>query len=271
MLKRPLTASAVVGVIILALVAALAPIIAPHDPYERDVRNKLTGPSRANPLGTDQLGRDTLSRLLYGARIALKVTFPTIGLSLVLGVFTGTLAGFFPRLEILILPPLDILKAFPPVVFAIAIIGLFGGSVTKLILVMAVTWFPTYARVVRSQIEAIREKEYVEAARAIGAQQARVILRHVIPNCISPLIILAAMDIPVIISYESALSFLGLGVPPPEPSWGTILSNGYNYLRYSPWMVIFGGAALAWATLSFTLLGEGLRDHLDPKMRGVIR
>ncbi len=220
LIRKPVTVAAIVGVILLMLVAALAPIIAPHDPYQRDVRNKLATPSSAHPLGTDQLGRDTLSRLMYGARIAVMITFPTIGLSLVLGIITGTLVGFFPKLEFLISPPLDILKAFPPVVLAIAIIGLFGGSTTKLILVMAVTWFPTYARVVRSQIESIQQKEYVEAARVLGASNFRIMARHVLPNAISPLIILAAMDIPVIISYEAALSFLGLGIPPPAPSWG---------------------------------------------------
>ncbi len=255
-----------VGTGVLLFVAMFAPMLAPYSPTQIDISNQFSGCTWAHPLGTDSLGRDTLSRIFYGSRLALMIAVPTVILAFVVGTIVGTLAGYFPRLDNVILPVLDIIKSFPAIMFAITVMALFGASVTKLILIIAILWFPIYARVMRAQVRTMRQRDYVAGAEAIGASTLRILVRHIVPNSTGPLLILIAMDIPAVIAVEAALSFLGLGIPPPAPSWGRMLSTGYAFMRFSPWLVVFTGAALAWATLSFTLLGEGLRDNLDPKM-----
>jgi len=267
MARDPSSLIGLVGSAALLFVALFAPVLAPYSPYELDMSNKLSGCTLRHPLGSDSLGRDTLSRILYGSRLAIMIALPTVIVAFVLGTITGTVAGYFPKLDNVILPVLDIIKAFPAVVFAIIVVALFGASVIKLILIIAMLWFPVYARIMRSQVRTMRERDYVAGAQAIGASTVRILVRHIIPNSIGPLLILMAMDIPAVIAIEAALGFLGLGIPPPAPSWGRMLSVGYAFMRVSPWLVVFTGTALAWATLSFTLLGEALRDNLDPKMR----
>jgi len=266
-LADPLGAIGVCGVMAVLVVALFAPQIAPYGPYDQQPSRRLLSPSVGHLFGTDVLGRDTLSRVVYGARITVQVAFPTIGLALLLGSVLGLLSGYFSKLDTYVVMFLDMIKSFPPIILALALIAFFGPGLKKVIIVLTVTWIPNYARVLRAEVQSVKNNEYVEAEKALGASSMRIILKHILPNAVGPLFILAAMDLPTVITYEAGLSFLGLGVRPPKASWGAILSSGYNYIRVTPWLVVFAGIALAIATLAFTLLGEALRDHFDPKLR----
>lgn len=268
--------SGITGVTLVGLVIVLAifsPQIAPYDPTAIDIPSKLLGPTAEHPMGTDHLGRDLLSRLTYGARIALIVSLPAILIGILLASLLGTMSGFSSGMTgSVILVLFDTVRAFPTILFAIAILAMSGGaSIPILVAVLGVTRVPTFGRVVRAQTTRVKNNEYVMAAKSVGAPTHHILLRHILPNAIGPVFIQAAMDIPVMITFEAALSFLGLGVQPPTPSWGAILRVGYSYIRTTPWIVIFGGLFLAVATLGFTLLGEALRDNLDPKLRKVVK
>lgn len=268
--SEPLGLAGFILVALIILIAILAPLLAPHDPFEIDPLNRLTGPSRDYLLGTDNLGRDTLSRLIYGARIALLVSLSAISFGVVLALFFGITAGYSSQtIENLLLIFFDIIKSFPALLLAITIIALTGPSLFMLIMIIGVTRFPAYARLIRAQTLRVRDREYVLAAEALGCSRFLIMFRHILPNVVGSVFIQAAMDIPVVITFEAGLSFLGLGVPPPTPSWGAILRTGYRYIRTSPSMVIYGGLVLIFATLGFTLFGEALRDALDPKLRRI--
>jgi peptide/nickel transport system permease protein len=257
---------ALVGVIlVLTLFAAW---IAPYDPLEVNVHNRLSGPSAEHWLGTDQLGRDILSRVLYGGQIALKVSLVAISVSMGIGLALGMLAGFGPRwLDRMLVVAFDTVRSFPTIMFALAVIALIGPSLNTVIGVIIVTSIPLYARVVRTQTLALRERDFILAERAMGASTFRILRDHVLPNIAAPLFILASMDVPAVVGMEAGLSFLGLGVSPPTPSWGSILNDGYSYLRNSPWPIVAGGLPLILVTLGFTFFGEALRDILDPRLR----
>lgn len=223
-------------------------------------------------MGTDNLGRDTLSRLIFGARIALIVSLSSVSFGVVLALVFGLMAGYSSQtVGNLFVILFDTIRSFPALIFAITIMALIGPSIVTLIIVIGITTFPGYARLIRAETLRVKEEEYILAAKALGCSKHLIMFRHILPNAIGPLFIQAAMDIPVVITYEAALSFLGLGVPPPAPSWGAILRTGYLYIRISPWLVIFGGIVLVLATLGFTLFGEALRDTLDPKLRKIIQ
>jgi peptide/nickel transport system permease protein len=255
-----------VGLILLATVCA--PWLAPHDPLEVDVTNRLNGPSAQHWLGTDQLGRDVLSRVLFGGQVALKVSLIAISASMAIGIALGMIAGFGPRwLDRILLVSFDTVRSFPTIMFALAIVALIGPSLNTVIGVIIVTSIPVYARVVRTQTQALRERDFILAERAMGASIFRILRDHVLPNIAPPLFILASMDVPAVIGMEAGLSFLGLGVSPPTPSWGSILNDGYSYLRNSPWPIIAGGLPLIAVTLGFTFFGEALRDIFDPRLR----
>ncbi|MER9714452.1 ABC transporter permease [Mesorhizobium sp. M0174] len=261
----------VLGTVLVVLVfssAMFAPLIITHDPIRIMVGPRLADPSRDFLLGTDQLGRDTFSRVIMGGRIPLLVAFASLGSSLVVGLALGLIAGFGPRwLDNLLLLFFDTIRSFPGIIFALAIIGLLGPSLGSVIFVIAITSMPIYARVARTQTEALRNSEYIAAERSMGASTTRILAVHVLPNVIGPLIILVSMDVPAVIAVEAGLSFLGLGVRPPTPDWGAILNDGYNYIQNTPWLVIAGGIPIVLATLGFTFLGEALRDIFDPKLR----
>jgi peptide/nickel transport system permease protein len=251
----------------LILVAIFAPLIAPYSPSDIDIANRLATPSNSHFFGTDNLGRDVFSRLVYGSRIALTVPILTISFGIVLAIVLGLIAGYSSeRVGNIFLILFDIIKSFPALLFAMTIIALTGSNLFVLIIIIGITRFPAYARLIRAQTLRVKGKEYVIAAKAIGASIFKIMFKHILPNVIGPIFIQAAMDIPVVITFVAALSFLGLGVPPPTPSWGTIIKTGYSYIRIAPWMVIFGGLVLIWATLGFTLFGEALRDNLDPRL-----
>lgn len=267
--RDPLGMSGLVIVVTILLVSLFAPLLAPYDPLEINVYNRLSGPSWEHLLGTDQLGRDVLSRVLFGSRIALKVALVAIAASLGLGIALGMLAGFGPHwLDRGLVICFDTMRSFPTVLFALAVMTLTGPSLNTVILVIIITSIPVYARVVRTQTLALRERDFVVAERAMGASTFRILRSHILPNIAAPLFILASMDVPAVVGMEAGLSFLGLGVSPPTPSWGSILNDGYSYIRNSPWPIIAGGIPLILVTLGFTFLGESLRDILDPKLRG---
>jgi peptide/nickel transport system permease protein len=267
-LRDPLGALGAALVVLFVLSAALAPWIAPYDPNALDVPARLQGPSLAHLLGTDNLGRDVFSRVLYGGRIALGVALTAVGLSLIAGTFLGLIAGYGPRwLDNLLLLLFDSVRAFPVIMFALAVITVVGPSLQTVILVVVVTTIPQYARIIRTQTLSLRHTEFILAERSLGAGAPRVLLVHILPNVIGPLLILGSMEIPVVITIEAGLSFLGLGVRPPTPSWGNILNDGYAFIRNTPWLVIAAGIPLVLTTLGFTFLGETLRDVFDPRLR----
>lgn len=256
-------------ILIIIFVAIFSPQLAPYDPTRIDVTNRLAKPSPNHLFGTDHLGRDLLSRLIFGSRIALLVSLPAIAIGLFVGILLGTLAGYSGGLlDNILLFLFDTIRAFPPLLLAITIIMLTGGAnLLVLIIVLGVTRFPGYGRLVRAQSAQVSKREFVMASEAAGSTTFRTLVKHIFPNAIGPVFINAAMDIPVIITFAAALSFLGLGVPPPIPGWGRILRSGYSYIRTSPWMVVFSSIFLVMATLGFTFLGEALRDALDPKLK----
>jgi peptide/nickel transport system permease protein len=266
--KDPLGMTGLAIVVLMLLLAIFASVLAPHDPLEVEVYNRLASPTWQHWLGTDQLGRDVLSRVLYGGRVALKVALIAISVSMAIGLLLGMMAGFGPRwLDRVLVVCFDTLRSFPTIMFALAIVAMTGPSLNTVIAVIIITSIPVYARIVRTQTQALREQDYILAERALGASTARILRDHILPNIAAPLLILASMDVPAVIGMEAGLSFLGLGVSAPTPSWGSILNDGYSYLRNSPWPIIAGGSPLILVTLGFTFFGESLRDILDPKLR----
>lgn len=245
----------------------LGPLLLPHPPQRIAVLSRFQAPSFAHLLGTDHLGRDLASRLAHGGGIALLVACTTIALALVAGTLLGILAAFAPpRLARAILVGFDIIASFPSLVFALAVVALLGPGLDRVILIVAITLVPHFGRVARAQTLSVRATPYIEAERALGASFPRIILVHVVPNILGPLVVLASMDIPVVITIEAGLSFLGVGVPPPRASWGALLYDGYTTIGQSAWPVAMAALMLTLATLGFTLLGEALRDAIDPRI-----
>jgi peptide/nickel transport system permease protein len=267
--RRPLGALGFFIVLTFMLTVIFAPLIAPYGFAEQDIPSMLQGPSKAHVLGTDHLGRDLLSRLVYGSRIALSVALPAVSVALAAGMTLGLIAGYAGGvIDDVALVLFDSIQAFPPVILALAILALLGPSLANVVLVIGLTWTPGYARITRAQVLTAKQEPYVEVERSLGASQGRILFRHILPNIIAPLLILAAMDLPVVITFEAGLSFLGLGVRPPTPSWGVILAEGFNFIRQTPWPITWAGLTLIISTLGFTLFGETLRDVLDPALSG---
>ncbi|WP_246788174.1 ABC transporter permease [Agrobacterium sp. AGB01] len=266
--RRPGGTFALLAVTLLCLLAIAAPLIAPYAPNAIAPANRLMDPSLQHILGTDHLGRDILSRLIYGARIALGISLSVIAISLTAGVVLGIVAALSPRpVDLLIVGIFDVVTSFPSIILALALVAVFGPGLGNVVLLVSIVFIPHFGRVARSQTITLRNSPFIEAEKVLGAQTWRIILHHVIPNIIGPIFVLACMDIPVVITIEAGLSFLGLGVRPPLASWGNLLNDGYVYLDQSPWLATFSGISLILATLGFALLGEALRDTLDPKLR----
>jgi peptide/nickel transport system permease protein len=255
------------GMVILAI---LAPVVAPYDPYELRVDDLFTAPGPSFYLGTDDYGRDIYSRIIYGSRISLYVGILAVVLGTTTGSFLGLVSGFVGgRTDTVIQRIMDSLLAFPALILALAIVAALGQSTTNVIIAVGVVLMPTAARVIRASVLSIKENVFVEAGRAIGCGNLRILLRHIMPNCAAPYIILATSTLGTAILSEAALSFLGLGTPPPEPSWGTMLSGAaQQYVWRAPWMAIFPGIAISLAVFGFNLFGDALRDVLDPRLRG---
>ncbi|WP_025772578.1 ABC transporter permease [Thioalkalivibrio sp. HK1] len=266
-LREPMGALGIALVVLMVAGAIFADLLSLYEPDRISPRDRFSAPSMEHFLGTDHLGRDLFARVLHGGRIALSVALSSILISLIIGVALGLVAGYGPRrLDNLMLLLLDSIKSFPTVMLALALVTLFGPSLTVVMVVVVLVTMPGYARIIRTQTLALKESEFVTAAISLGAGTPRILRVHIMPNVIGPLLILASMDIPVVIAIEAGMSFLGLGVRPPTPSWGAILNDGYAAIRESPWIVVAGGLPIIITTLGFTFLGETLRDVFDPRL-----
>jgi peptide/nickel transport system permease protein len=265
--------TAVAGLVVilgLYIVALVTPLIAPYDPaFQGDlIAERLVGLSAVHPLGTDQFARDVLSRLLYGARISLLIGFVAVGISVTIGTLLGAVAGFIGgAADSVIMRFVDVVISFPRLILLITIIALFEPSIFLITAVLGLTLWPGTARIVRGEVLALREREFVQAATALGFSKTRIILRHLIPNALGPVIVAATLGVGDTIVMEAGLSFLGLGVQPPTPSWGTMVSDGRGVLLNAWWLSTFPGLAIVFTVLSFNLVGDGLRDALDPRLR----
>jgi len=263
--------TAVLGLALAAVVivgALGAPLLARADPLAMGAR-RFSLPSAAAWLGTDQFGRDLLSRLLFGARVSMAVSFSAVGLAACLGAVVGMLAGYFEgRVDHLLMRGVDVLMAFPTLLLALAVVATFGASVANLVAAITLAYVPIFSRVVRGSVLSVKQNEYVQASRALGASDARLMTRAILPNVLAPVIVQATFNLSTAIMIEAALSFLGLGVQPPAPSWGTMLSEARNFMERDPWLAIAPGSAITMAVLGFNLFGDGLRDLLDPRLRG---
>lgn len=254
--------------IALIFVALAAPLLAPFDPNAQNTIRRLEPPSHEHPLGLDELGRDVLSRILFGARVSLRVGFSVVLIAAAIGIALGSIAGYFGgAIDVAIMRVCDILLAFPGILLAIALVAVLGPSLNNVILALATIGWVGYARLVRGQVLKVREMEYVTAARALGARSPRVIVLHVLPNVINPVIVMATLGLAGAILAEAALSFLGLGVQPPTPSWGAMLTSGRQYLGLANHLAIYPGIAIMLAVMGLNFLGDGLIDALDPKYR----
>jgi peptide/nickel transport system permease protein len=252
----------------IAAAAIFAPVLAPHDPTALRMPDRFQGPSLRYPLGTDELGRDLLSRLIYGARVSIAVGVISIGLAASFGTLFGLVGAYYGgRFDTVVMRLMDGLLAFPAIILALAIMTALGPSMTNAMIAIGIVYIPSFARIVRSSVLALKEREFVEAARAGGATDGRVMLRTILPNCTSPLLVQATVGFANAILTEAALSFLGLGVRPPTPSWGAMLDMGRRYLTQTPWYSTTAGAAVFLAVLSLNLVGDGLRDALDPRLQ----
>jgi peptide/nickel transport system permease protein len=270
--------TALFGLAVVALVvvtALAAPLLSPFDPIEQDLGDLRLKPpgfydagGRMHPLGTDHLGRDLLARVIYGARPALLVGFAAVAISGLIGMAAGLVAGYFGgRVDDALMRLADIQLAFPFILLAIAVIGVLGPSLLTIIAVIGVSSWVVYARIVRAAVLSLREREFVQAALALGSGDARVVLRHIMPNALTPWLVVATLDMARVIVIESALSFLGLGVQPPTPTWGGMLADGRVYISTAWWLATFPGLAILVTVLGINLFGDGLRDTLDPRLK----
>jgi peptide/nickel transport system permease protein len=267
--RQPLAALGVTLLVLFVVCAVFAPWLAPQDPAQLDLTGRLMGPSAGHWFGTDELGRDILSRTLYGARISLVVSVSVVGLSLVVGLVLGCVAGFYGGWAdtVVNLYVTNAFLALPGILLAIAFVAFMGPGLGNVILALAISGWVGYARLVRAQVMAVKEREFVEAARALGASDLRVVCRHILPNIVQPLIVQAAIGMAGAVLAEATLSFLGLGVPPPAASWGSMLNDARSHLFDSPHLVFFPAMAVMLCVLSFNFIGDALRDYLDPRTR----
>ncbi len=260
----------VVGLaVILALgaIALLAPVISPYEPTKINVYNVLSPPSSAHPFGTDELGRDLFSRIIWGSRASLKVGFIAVGIAITIGIFIGAIAGYYGgKADAILMRFVDIMLSFPTFFLILAVIAIVEPSISTIMIVIGLTGWMDVSRLVRAEFLTLKERDFVSAARAIGASDRRLIFRHIMPNALSPVFVAATFGIAGAILVESGLSFLGLGVQPPEPSWGNILTSGKDNITVAWWLSFFPGIAILITVLSYNLVGEGLRDALDPRL-----
>lgn len=260
--------SAYLGGILVAVflfTAILAPYIAPYNYSQQSILRRLQPPSADYRFGTDEVGRDIFSRVIYGTRISLQVGIISVGIAMILGVILGLLAGYYKKLDNLIMRIVDILLAFPGILLAMAVVAALGPGLYNVMIAMGIWAIPVYARMARGSVLSVKEKEFVESARAIGGSELRIIVRHILPNITGPIIVLSTMRIGTAILSAAGLSFLGLGAQPPLPDWGSMLSAGRLYMRDAPWVAIYPGIAISLTVLGFNLFGEALREALDPQ------
>ncbi len=271
MFRRRIVIGGTVVVLMLVFAAIFAPLIAPFDPYEQDLNNRLAQPSKLHLLGTDELGRDLLTRIIYGARISLLVGVVAVSIAGIIGMSLGLVAGYFGGwTNIIIMRFTDALLAIPPIVLMLAIAAVLGGGLFNVLVALGISMMPTYCRLMCGQVASLKQNEYITAARAIGARNPRIILRHLLPNAFPPLFVLLSINLGTAIMMEASLSFLGIGIKPPVATWGTMVSIGYRFLLANPLMSFVPGCAILLVVLAFNMVGDGLRDALDPRLRGKI-
>ena len=267
--KRRMAVGGLALILIMFLIAGFAFFLAPYDPGKTEVSMKLKPPSFQHLLGTDQLGRDIFSRMLYGSRISLSVGFVAVGISILIGVLVGALAGYYGRwIDSLLMRFVDTMLCFPSFFLILTVVALLGPSIFNIMIVIGVTSWMGTSRFVRAEFLSLRERDFTQAARALGVKDGRIIFRHILPNALAPVFVTATLKVASAILIEAGLSFLGFGVQPPAPSWGNILTEGRTYIFDAWWLTVFPGLAILITVLSFNLLGEGLRDALDPRLRG---
>jgi peptide/nickel transport system permease protein len=263
--------SALIGggvLLLIVLLALAAPLISPYDPIKTNQRLSLGQPSFDHLMGTDRFGRDIFSRVLWAGQTSLPIGLVSVAIGVLFGVSVGLLAGYYGGwLDAVCMRVVDLLLAFPGILLALAIIAILGGSLTNLMIAVGISAIPDYVRITRGSVLSVKEREFVLAARVVGARGPAIMLRHILPNVVAPLIVLATLGMAAAIITGSALSFLGLGIKPPTPEWGNMLAEGREFLQHAPWVAFFPGAAIMLTVLSINLLGDGLRDVLDPRMR----
>jgi peptide/nickel transport system permease protein len=271
MFSRGVVVFGAVIVIALVLTAALAPLIAPYDPIKPDLSITLQQPSREHILGTDALGRDVLSRIIHGARVSLWVGVIAVSIACIVGMSLGLAAGYFGRwVNNIIMRIMDAMMAIPPLPLSLAIAALLGGGLRNVMISVGISLVPTYCRLMCGQVLTIKESDYITAANVIGANDIRIMLRHLLPNSFPPLLVLITLNMGIAILAEASLSFLGIGISPPAAAWGAMVSDGYRYLFTNPVLSFAPGVAIMLVVLAFNMVGDGLRDALDPRLRGII-
>lgn len=262
---------AMIGLVLimtLLIAAIFAPLLAPKSPLEMDLGKRLTAPCLQSLLGTDEFGRDILSRILFGARVSLYVGIISVGIGLCVGGLIGVFCGFFRgKLDLLFMRLMDMLFAFPGILLSLGIVAMLGSSLQNVMIAIGITTIPQFASVARAATLAVRERDFVTAAEALGASRLRIVSRHIVPNVAAPLIVQSTLGLSQAILSEAAMSFLGLGIQPPNPSWGGMLNSGQRFMELAPWLAIFPGVAITLTVLGFNFLGDGLRDLLDPRLR----
>jgi peptide/nickel transport system permease protein len=266
--RNPGAFAGLVIVVVVLFAAIFAPLIAHYDPLAQNIQAGAQAPSWEHPLGTDKLGRDLFARILFGARISIRIGFVAVGLAISVGTVIGLVAGYFGgKTESLLMGAMDLMLAFPSIILAIAIATILGPSINNLMIAVGIVYIPQYARLCRSAVLAVKETEYIEAARAVGALAPRILVRHVLPNIMAPLLVQATLGIATAELEAAGLSYLGLGARPPTPEWGAMLNDARDYWLSAPWALIFPGSAITLVVLGFNLLGDGLRDALDVRLR----
>jgi peptide/nickel transport system permease protein len=266
--KNPIIPVGAIIIVLMIVVGTFAPYLAPYEPSKMYSRNRREAPSKQFWLGTDRLGRDMLSRMIWGTRVSLVIGVLAVSVSLVIGLTIGMISGYYGgMIDEILMRMMDIIFAFPSLLLAIALIAVTGPSMRNIIFVVGLIRIPRFARILRGTVLSIKEKEFVEAARALSKSDVGIMLQHILPNCIAPLTVEASLSIATAIITESALSFLGIGVRPPTPSWGQMIADGRSELFTAPWIVIFPGLAIMVTVLGYNLFGDGLRDALDPRLR----
>ena len=267
--------NAIIGgaiIVLFLLTALLAPLLAPKPPNAQSLKDALTSPCLEHPLGTDEFGRSILSRIIFGSRVSLNIALIASVVALGIGVPLGALAGYYGGvLDSIVQGLVDLTWAFPTILAALAIMFILGTGLHSVMIAVGVVYWAGYARITRGQFLALREEEYVQAARAVGASNLRIVWRHLLPNSLAPLLVQLSLGMGQVILIEASLSFLGLGAQPPTPSWGSMLSNGRAYLLAAPWLTLFPGLAIMFVVLGFNLMGDGLRDALDPRLSHIKR
>jgi peptide/nickel transport system permease protein len=272
-LRRTRLAMVGLGIILTVVACAfLAPLISPHDPVRQRLTEALQAPGANHILGTDENGRDVLARVIYGTRVSLQAGVISVGIALLAGVTIGLVSGYFRgRVDGLFMRMMDALLSFPELLLALAITAALGPGLRNAMIAIGVVYTPIFARLTRGQVLSVREREYVEAARASGASHTQIMYRHILPNVTAPIIVQASLSVALAILAEASLSFLGLGVQPPEPSWGSMVNTGKNYLDQAPWMSFAPGAAILLTVMGFNFLGDAIRDALDPRLQRVVQ